>query len=604
MINVGRQTSPSPVAKSEGSPHIRQGFRFGRFALDVRARELHKDGVRIRLQDQPFGVLVMLLEQPGEVLTRDEMRRQLWPDGTFVDFEHGLNAAVKRLRATIGDKADNPRFIETLHRRGYRFIAAVERIEPDPEPQTATGPAFRFGSRPGLAVMPFKDLGNPEEDPYFSEGLTEEMITQLGRFFANRMAVAARTSSMLVRRNARTLRSIGQVLRVDYVLEGSVRRESRRVRVTAQLIETLGESQVWAETYERDLTDCLLVQADIASRIARALSLELLPDARQQKASGTHDPLAYQAYLKGRFHGNNATGSGLTQAISYFEEAIALDPAFAAAHASLGRAHIATARAYLVAPRPAIEAGRRAAVRALELDDTDANAHLTLAEVRKFADWDWTQAEDSYRLAVSCNPSHESACRLYAQFLAERSRPAEAALLAERACELDPLCITVNTGAAWVRYLEGDYDAAIKRCRHTLDMEAACPPASRVLAASLFQMGRIDEAIAQLEAVTGGQADPVSIAWLAHMLGASGNGSRARGFVQRLESLAADRYISPYHTAIAHAGLGSADDTFAALEKAYDDRDPALVSLRVEPRFAGLRADARYGTLISRLGLV
>jgi Tfp pilus assembly protein PilF len=383
-----------------------------------------------------------------------------------------------------------------------------------------------------------------------------------------------------------------------------VRRDAKRVRVTAQLIETVGESQVWADTYERDLTDCFMVQADIASRIARALSLELLPDSRRETGRGTHDPAAYQAYLKGRFHWNNSADTALPQAIAYFQQAIALDQSFAAAYSSLGRAHVLTARAYLAKPRAALEAARAAATRALQLDDTDANAHLTLAEVRNIADWDWTLAEDAYRLALSCNPSHEGAHRLYGLFLAERGRQSEAALAAERARELDPLCLTVNTTAAWVRYFEGEYGATVSRCRHTLDMEADFIPASRLIASAMFQMGRVEEAIAELEAVRSRRVDPASIASLAHMRGVTGRQTHARGLVRELEALSAERYVSPYYRALAYAGLGDADAVFAALGAACEDRDPGLLNVAVEPMFAQFRTDDRYCALVKRLGLV
>jgi TolB-like protein/Tfp pilus assembly protein PilF len=604
MINAERNVAQSsrPIAKPGSLAPVKQGFRFGRFTLDVRARELQKDGARIRVQDQPFDVLVMLLEQPGEVLTREELRRQLWPDGTFVDFEHGLNAAVKRLRAAIGDRADSPRFIETLHRRGYRFIAPVERIDPPAEP--AVSSSGWFGEKPGLAVLPFKDLGESDNHPYFSEGLTEEMITQLGRLCANRLAVAARTSSMLVRRNAHTIRSIGQILRVDYVLAGSVRRHANRVRITAQLIETRGESQVWADTYERDLSDCFLVQADVAARIAHALSLELLPEPRRALGKGTHDLAAYQAYLKGRYHWNGSADGGLLQAISYFEQALALDPEYSCAHSALGRAHVATANSYVTEPRPAFETARAAATRALRLDRTDSDAHLTLAEVLRSSDWNWTEAEDAYRLAISFNPSNEGAYRLYGLFLAARKRPVEAAAALERAYELDPLCLVVNTSTALVRFLEGDCAETIRRCRHTLDMDAKFGHARRLHAAALFQIGQTDEAIAELEEVALERPEAVTLAWLAYMVGIRGDKVRATALLQELRQVAESHYVSAYHLALAHVGIGHMDDALSLLKTAADERDPSFVNLAVEPRFEPLRADPRYRKLVDQLGLM
>jgi TolB-like protein/Tfp pilus assembly protein PilF len=572
---------------------VKDGFRFGRFELDVRARELRKDAVRLRLQDQPFEVLVMLLEQPGEVLTRDELRRRLWPDGTFVDFEHGLNAAVKRLRAALGDNADRPRFVETLNRRGYRFIGAVDRIEPQSPHAGGAGGKVR------LAVLPFADLGGTTGHEYFSEGLTEEMITRLGRWCSDRLAVVARTSSMLVHRTAHTPREIGRSLQADFLLSGGIRRDGDRVRITARLIETRGETQLWAESYDRPLSDCFLVQSQVASEIAQSLAMELLPESRTRRA-GTRQVAAHQAFLKGRYHWNKAGMTGVEEAVAFYEQAVALDPDFSAAHASLARAHVAAAEYYLREPRQALEAGRLAAARALELDPSDSDAHLALAEVRKTVDL--AGAEAAYRSALAFNPSSEGAHRLYGLFLAARGRIPEAALAAQRACDLDPLCLVVNTSAAWVRYLAREYDEAIDWCRHTLDMDPQFGPAYRVLAAALVETGRIDEAISIFEQAMAAQPDAVLATWLAHALALRGDISRAIEILKPLDRVASG-YVSPYHRALAYTALNRMDAAVALLGAAFEERDPAIVNLAAEPRFERLRADARYGALAKRLGL-
>jgi TolB-like protein/Tfp pilus assembly protein PilF len=569
---------------------VKDGFRFGRFELDVRARELRKDRVRLRLQDQPFEVLVMLLEQPGEVLTRDELRRRLWPDGTFVDFEHGLNAAVKRLRAALGDNADRPRFVETLNRRGYRFIGAVDRIEP--ERPHASG-------KVRLAVLPFADLGSPTGHEYFSEGLTEEMITRLGRWCSDRLAVVARTSSMLVHRTAHTPREIGRSLQADFILSGGIRRDADRMRITARLIETRGETQLWAESYDRPLSDCFLVQSQVAAEIAQSLAMELLPEARTRRP-GTRQVAAHQAFLKGRYHWNKAGMTGVEEAVAFYEQAVALDPDFAPAHASLARAHVAAAEYYLREPREALEAGRIAAARALELDPSDSDAHLALAEIRKTVDL--AGAEAAYRLALSFNPSSEAAHRLYGLFLAARGRIPEAALAAQRACDLDPLCLVVNTSAAWVRYLAREYHEAIDWCRHTLDMDPGFGPAYRVLAAALVEAGDIDEGISVFERALAARPDAVLATWLAHALARRGDTARAIEILKPLER-APSGYVSPYHRALAYTGLDRTDAAVALLGAAFEERDPAIVNLAAEPRFDRLRADARYGALAERLGL-
>jgi TolB-like protein/DNA-binding winged helix-turn-helix (wHTH) protein/Tfp pilus assembly protein PilF len=587
----------------------RATYRFGRFELDVRSRELRKDGIRLRLQDQPFEVLSMLLERPGEVLTRDELRQRLWPEGTFVDFEHGLNAAVKRLRGAIGDDADNPRFVETLHRRGYRFVGAVEPLF-DGAVDAVNG---RLASQKlRLAVLPLAYLSDMADSAdradrnaheYFAEGLREEMITQLGRMCADRLGVIARTSSSLIQRQTTRIRDIGRALRVDFVVEGSVRREGDRVRVSAQLVETRGETQLWAESYERHLSDCFLVQSEVATKIVHALAVELLPDERIAREAGTRHVDAHQAYLKGRYHWNKATPTGLPEATAYFEQAIALDPAFSAAHAALARAHLAAAEHYVGEPRTSLEAARCAAGRALAIDPSDSEALLTVAEVDKILAWDWEGAERSYRTALAFNPSNVAVHRHYGLFLAARGRNAEAAGEADRACDLDPLCLTVNTSAAWVRFLAREYERAVDQCRHTLDMDASFVFARRLLAASLAQLGQCREATIEIDALMSGPLDAVSLAWLAHALAVIGDRERAGGVLDQLNDLARTRRISPYHRALAHTATGDVDGAISFLARACDERDPAMINVGVEPRFEPLGADPRFQSLVGRLKL-
>ena len=287
-------------------------FRFGRFEIDSRTRELRKDGVRLRLQDQPFALLALMLEHPGELLTRDELRDRLWPEGTFVDFEHGLNAAIKRLRAVLGDNAERPRFVETLHRRGYRFIAKVERINGHGSYEVAEA----TDARQRLAVLPFSGFGEANAPGSFAGGLTEELITQLGRLCSDRIGVIARSSCARVQRADRTAREIGAALRAQYLLEGTVRTDAGRVRITAQLIDAQGETQLWAESYDRPLSDCLLVQSDVATQIVRAVAVELLPDRAPTRSTGTRNLEAHQAFLKGRYPWKRPGVDGLTETLA------------------------------------------------------------------------------------------------------------------------------------------------------------------------------------------------------------------------------------------------------------------------------------------------
>jgi TolB-like protein/tetratricopeptide (TPR) repeat protein len=573
-------------------------FRFGRFEIDSRTRELRKDGVRLRLQDQPFALLALMLEHPGELLTRDELRDRLWPDGTFVDFEHGLNAAIKRLRAVLGDHAERPRFVETLPRRGYRFIAKVERV--NGHGGFELSPAR--DTRQRLAVLPFTTLGEASVPESFAGGLTEELVTQLGRICSDRLGIIARSSSMRVQRADRTAREIGSALRAQFLLEGTVRREANRARITAQLIDAQGETQLWAESYDRPLSDSLLVQSDVSTQIVRAVAVALLPDRAPMPSTGTRNLDAHQAYLKGRYYWHRPGEEGLRECLAFYQQALTLDPQFAAAHGALARATVAAAEYYVHDPRTAYEAAERAAARALSIDPSQSEAYTALAEVRRGRDWDWDGADEAFRRALTMNPSNEGARRLYGVFLASRGQMSQAATMTDIACELDPLCLVSNTGAAWVRFVTGDYSDVIDRCRHTIDMAVDFPAPHRLLAAAYVQLGDPQTAVRHLESATSTHWELPTLACLAHALAASGDRPRALAILDSLEQKSRERYVSRFHTALAWAGLGELDRAFARLSCACDERDPAVMLLGTDPRFESLRQDPRYAAIAERLG--
>ena len=570
-------------------------LRFGSFELDCGSRELREGARRVRLQDQPFEILRVLLGHPGDVITRDELRRRLWPEGTFVDFEHSLNAAIKRLRAALGDDADHPRFVETVPRRGYRFIAAVGTSDTAAATET-TAPRLR------LAVLPFSNLSDDSAQEYFSDGLTEEMIAQLGTLCRGRVGVLARWSSMVFKGSLQRAREVGEALRADYLLEGSVRREGSRLRITARLIETREETQLWSETYERGVTDYLSVQTEVATRIAASLAMELAP--MPMPGPSAPDADAYQAYLKGRYYWNKPGDSGLDQALVFFDEGLKIAPTFAAAHAAMARAMVARAEYYRDVPRMALERARQAALRALELDPNQAEGYLALADVRRMLDLDWSGAESSYRKAIALNPSYEGPRRSLAMMLSTFARHVEAVRESERAIEIDPFCLVNATGAAWTHYAARDYHAAIERCRHTIDLDPEYLPARRLLGAAYLQADRSNQALAALEGAAAiGSADPVVLSWLAHAKGVTGAREEARRLIARVHALEKTRHVPGYHLALAYTGLGDVEKAFALLERACLDRDPVLASITVEPRFAPLRDDRRYLDLLERLNM-
>jgi Tfp pilus assembly protein PilF len=313
---------------------------------------------------------------------------------------------------------------------------------------------------------------------------------------------------------------------------------------------------------------------------------------------------AYQEYLKGRYHWNRGGFDAVTAAVAYYTRALELDPDFAAAHSAMARARISLANYSREPGRAYLEQARASALRSIEIDPGISDAHLALAEIRRMLEWNWRVAEDEYRTAIALSPSCESAHRFYAQFLASMSRFGEAKAEADRACDVDPFCLTVTTSAAWVRYAAGEFDAAIDRSRHVLEMDAGFTAARRILGASLLAAGRAEEAVVELTTAAGPDADDsISLAWLAHARAMAGARDEAGALVAQLESAARSRYVPGYHLALAHIGLGHRDAAFGLLEKACIDREPSVVNLRVEPRFEPLRRDPRYSALLHQLHL-
>ena len=587
--------------------------RFGVFEADLDSRELRRSGVRVRLQDQPFQILMALLDQPGAMVRRATLRQLLWPDGTFVDFEHGLNAAVKRLRNALGDTANNPRFVETLHRRGYRFIAPVDTTGRAVVPAGAslgettrtTVSAVADPEKIRIAVLPFVNLSQDPDQEYFSDGLTEEMIAQLGRVRPDRLGVIARTSAVRFKRSGRSIDDIGRELRVAYVVEGAVRQSGDRVRITAQLVDATAQTNVWSDTYDGTLADCLTLQAEVAGRIARALAVELLPAAAASTADCcTEHVEACQAYLKGRYHWNTMSVEGSQRALAYYNTAIELDPGFARAHAALARAQVRLVELRDQPIRQVLEAARDSATRSLRLDPSLSWGHLALASVSTRLDWDWDAAEFHYRQALTLAPNCESAHFLYGRFLATMNRPVEARALLARAREIDPLCLVVISSEAWSHYVSRSYDDAIRAAQHVLDMDPGFESAHRLLGAAHLEVGRFADAVDHFRQAAALEArHPVTLSWLAHGLASAGHTAEAQALLDELTVSSPPPYVSPYRLALVHTGLGNVDAAFDALDAAHDERAIGIVNLAVEPRFDPLRSDTRFGRLLKRLGL-
>ena len=569
-----------------------QEVRFAAFTVDLKAGELRKHGVKVRLQEQPFQILSVLIERAGQVVMREELRKRLWPSDTFVDFEHSLATAVKKLRRALGDSAVHPHFIETLPRRGYRFMATLE-------PMSGAG-------KPIVAVLPFESLAGDAGQEYFSEGMTEEMIARLGRLQPQRLGVIARASAIRYKNSDKDIDQIGRELGADYVLKGSLRCVGDRVRVTAELIQVKDRTHLWADRFEGDRTNVAAFHGAIAHHIARTLRIEAPPAQRVPPVGvSTANPDAHGAFLRGRYCLNKGTAEGIKNAISYFEEATSRDSRYAVAHAGLAVA-LDLADHFRVSPgRDAFPRAKAAAMRALELNDSLPEAHNALAFASHSFDWNWAEAERGYQRAIALNPNFATARHWHGFFLGILGWVDEAIAEIRRAQELDPLSIIIRTHLGLMLYQGRRYNEAIEQLKQTLEMEPYFAAAHYVLALAYEQKGMDEETIAHLQKaliVSPGSPDKVGALGHAHAL--FKRRADARKTLHELHNLAKRRFVSAFDFAIICAGLGDADQAFKWLQKAYDERSfSMLISLKGEPRFDTLRSDPRFQDLVLRVGL-
>ncbi len=537
-------------------------LRFGVFEVDLRASELRKHGLRLKLPEQPFQILTVLLERPGEIITRDEIRSRLWQGDTFVDFDHGLNNAVMKLREVLGDSCESPRFVETVPRRGYRFIASVEESRvstllhansevvagpstPGEPPPTRPGGArellspperngrflfFRRSATWGLAVaavvalsaavpyfvgrfeqtvkaerstslvvLPLENLSGDKEQEYFADGMTDDLIANLAKIHSLR--VTSRSTAMAYKGTRKPLSEIARELKVDAVVEGTVLRVGSRVRITAELVQVSTDRHLWADTYESQIGDVLTLQNRVSSAIVNEIRITLTPEDRERLAkTPAVAPEAYESYLKGRYYWNKRSDENLMKAIGYFEDATQRDPNYALAYAGLSDSY-AIISATIFGTMPAAVSGpkaKAAAQRALEIDPTLAEAETSLATAKFNYDWDWSGAASGFENAIHINPSYATAYQRYSLYLMAMNRPRESFEQIHRARELDPLSISINFSLGWRLYMARQYDRAIEQLRNTLEMDPSYELPHLVAGQALEQKGQFDLAIAEL----------------------------------------------------------------------------------------------------------
>jgi TolB-like protein/DNA-binding winged helix-turn-helix (wHTH) protein/tetratricopeptide (TPR) repeat protein len=639
-------------------------IRFGVFELDLRSGELQRQGRKIRLEGQPVQILICLLENPGELVTREELHRKLWPADTFVDFEQGLNAAVKRLRQALNDSAENPRFVETLPRRGYRFIApmqavavigdestvqvaaAVTEVPPTldlPEAKDQhqvhlskmtvpvvsrrwphiwkrsgfallamlailTGWILRPRSHPpptirSLAVLPLENLSGDASQDYFSDGMTEELITELGQI--SELRVISRTSIMTYKGAHKSLPQIARDLNVDAVVEGAVLRSGDRVRITAQLILAAADKHLWARSYDGEMGDTLALQKQVARSIAAEIRIELTPHEQGVLKNGKRvSPEAYDTYLKGRYFWNKRTADGLRKAIDYFDQVIATNPNYAEAYAGLADSYaLAGDWEYgVLAPKEAYPRAKAAAAKALELDNTLGEAHISLAFCLDGFDWDWESAGREFRRGIELNPGYATGHHWYAWHLTVLGRNDEAISEMKKAEDLDPLSLIISAELAEEFLIAHRYDEAIKQSRKTMALDPFFAVAHFELGQAFVQKHMYNEAIAELQKAIELSAGSTTFrSNLAYAYAESGKRNEASKILNDLKSNSYDSFSNAPEIALVYVGLDEKDQAMAWLEKAYAERFNPSVLRR--PAFDPLRSDPRFQNLLRRIGL-
>jgi TolB-like protein/DNA-binding winged helix-turn-helix (wHTH) protein/Flp pilus assembly protein TadD len=630
--------------------------RFGTYEVSLESGEVRKAGLRIRVQQQPMKLLEILLERRGEVVTREELRSRVWPSESFGDFDQALNIAIGKLRSALGDSAENPRFIETLPKRGYRFIADVSVVNADarpkkPEPAPGDRPTmepkdklqgaglagatkrrpwptrwvtavvavvlslailavwlFRSrGSRPtgirSLAVLPLENLSGDAAQNYFADGMTDELITDLAQISALR--VISRTSVMVYKGARKPLPQIARELNVDGVVEGTVLRSGDQVRITAQLIEASTDKHLWSQSYEGELRDTLALQNRVASAIADQIRINLTPQEQAAlKDVKVVNPEAYESYLKGRYFWNKRTADGLKVALAYFNQAIEEDPKYAQAYSGLADTYalLGDWQYAVMTPKDALPKAKAAAIKALELDTGLGEAHNSLAFLLDGFDWDFEAGGREFQRAIELNPGYATAHHWYAWHLSLLGHYDEAIAEMRKAESLDPLSLIINADLAELLVLAHSYDASIQQSRKTIEMDPNFALAHNQLAQAYLQEHMYDEAVAELlKAVELSGGSPTCIANLARAYAASGKRSEAVKLLGDLKGRSNPTYSNASEIAMVYASLGDTDQAMNWLQKGYEERFNPGVLLR--PGFDPLRSDSRFQNLAHRIGL-
>jgi TolB-like protein/DNA-binding winged helix-turn-helix (wHTH) protein len=628
--------------------------RFGVFQVDLRSGELYKAGLKVKLQQQPLQVLTLLLEHPNDVVTREELRAKLWPTDTFVDFEHSLNTAVRKLRDALGDGAENPIFIETIPRKGYRFIAPLEvpasaglgglptpaRIPPPETPPAATpGVAagngkritvlvlgvvmfiglvgivgWKFvqdrrvvaGSAPqirSLAVLPLTNLSGDPNQEYFVDGMTDELTTDLGKIGALR--VISRTSAMQYKGTKKSLSEIAKELNVDAVIEGTVARSGNHVRITANLIQAAPEEHLWAENYALEIGDALTVQGQIAQAVAGAIQVKLTPQERDLMAKVPQfNAEAQDLFLRGLYVMRDfETAEASEKAIKYFQRAIEKDPNYADAYAGLALAYSTWIPGMTRGPRDMMPKAKELELKALSLDNTCAYAHSQLGLIELYYDWDWSTSEEEFKRTIALNPNLDWVYGWHSRGLAARGRTEEAVAGAQRMIALSPTPMSWDN-PIWIFVLAHRYDLARERAEELLEVAPNWVWTHFEMAQVYEQQGKSEEAAQEsMKADELFGTDPKKLVQLREAMAKSGAQGYWKRTLENYRESAKLHYVPPVLVAQACVRVGDKECAFRWLEKGFQERDDLMINLKVEPVFDGLHSDPRFQDLVRRVGI-
>lgn len=611
--------------------NLRGVVRFGRFEVNLSSGELRGDGTTLKLQPQPAKVLALLVSRAGEVVSRAELAEEVWGSQTFVDFEQGLNFAIRQIRTVLGDDADQPRFLETLPKRGYRFIAPVEE-ETTPVAAAPTSRrwyetkaavlgaalvllagvgylAWRHFKPPlrqqavVLAVLPFDDISSDPQE-FLVDGLTEEMIAQVTRISPEHLWVIARTSAMQYKRTKKSARQIGQELGADYVLENSIRHEGGQLRVTSQLVRAADQTHLWAESYNRDESELLPLEREVAEGIAEQIRLHLLPSAVVSRPAGLRpvSPEAHELYLKGQYNYNQRSREGLQKSIEYFEQAAAKEPAYAAAYAGLANAYNLIAFYGFDPSLNAISQAKISADKALQLDDSMAAAHAALAYTEFMWRGDWPAAGREFQRALELDINYVPARQWYALYLAAGGRMEDSLKQMREAVQLDPLSPSAHAGLGYIYYLARDYEQAVQQARVAVQLNPNFMVGHAVMGWAYIQQKRYAEAIEELQtAVKLSGGVPVYVCGLGRAFALSGNSVEARKILASVDAMMTQPRGSGSAIAALYLTLGDSEQALHWLERTTTG-DVQANWLRVEPAFDPLRGNPRFDAILDRIG--